>query len=1028
MANPTVTRVRRVIAATAAVTLVSSLFVLGASSPASAAPGFDLVRLQGPDRYGTAATIATETFPGGATEAIIARGDAFPDALSGTYLAGAVDAPILLAARNDVPAVTMDALDELGTTSIRLLGGVSALGTGVEAELRNAGYTVNRIGGADRYFTASRVASTPGRDNVGTNGDGQRTAILATGESFPDAMAGGPLSAHASYPVLLTTLNTVPEITATTIDTLGIDHLIVLGGPAAISAAQENRLNNDGIETTRLAGANRGETAVAIAEYAIDEEGFDPSHVNVATGSNFPDALAGGPHGGVEQAPILLETGNTDRSATCDFLTDQAALLRSAHVFGGVNAVSQSAERTLEICGGADGTPAPGVPSLTITPATAASLRADGLVAEASSQDDRIYTASSLDNTKRYRVTIVDAGNITIGANGVVTIADLNNDDIADPNGATPVSARIVALQGGALQPPAQTVGNIAPANGTISFTVDGAEAESVIPVIYEDPGTGPSTFLDLNSVNQPVDRFGLGGRIDYTVTSNATITVNPAVAATIVANDTGGEANTPADDRSYSAVGLNQALRYSVTLLLEDHLTSSGGLVRFRDFDNDGRADTTPGPSAQIISVNGANVTPAQTSTGIAPVGGQIDFTIDGDNPENVVPVVYADPGNGGTSALDLDSQDRPVDAFGIGGRTVFVPQTATTGNITEDETVTFVGATGDRRFFTQTAAGVNKGYVYDSTDLFYIVATPTASNEPNTAQVEDQVTIEEFEEQLSRGDQLSAGSTYASTTGFSSSFILEDLGPGPVTATVTATRPDSVTLTVNGVVPGAQVAVYAGPDDNDTFDSAEDRLQTTSTVDNDPIASGWQTEVQGLQSAANYDLFVTQVLDGDESAPSARLDARTGDPQSLAIRSIRGGASGSTEVVLVEFTAPVASCQNDRILVTRSTDGGVSFTGPIYDGDDALLTFSRCVLNVDGNPNLVAYDLDGDTLTLNVIDDPVLDPLVRLLDPLSAILDPLVGDGDRLEASAPPATYQVTIQPGGAGNVNPLVGFFQY
>ena len=79
-------------------------------NPANAVEGFALERLAGADRYATAAAIADEAFPNGATTAIIARGDVFADALAANYLAGVVDAPILLTDTNRLPEATSDAL------------------------------------------------------------------------------------------------------------------------------------------------------------------------------------------------------------------------------------------------------------------------------------------------------------------------------------------------------------------------------------------------------------------------------------------------------------------------------------------------------------------------------------------------------------------------------------------------------------------------------------------------------------------------------------------------------------------------------------------------------------------------------------------------------------------------------------------------------------------------------------------------------------------------------------------------------
>ncbi|MGN6524547.1 MAG: cell wall-binding repeat-containing protein, partial [Actinomycetes bacterium] len=104
-------------AALAAPFAVVSLVAAGAGTlPAAAAAGSDgssrasaqaatdsdvavpLTRVAGDDRWETAAQIAAATYPNGAETVLLANGDrgSFADALSASYLAGALHAPILL--------------------------------------------------------------------------------------------------------------------------------------------------------------------------------------------------------------------------------------------------------------------------------------------------------------------------------------------------------------------------------------------------------------------------------------------------------------------------------------------------------------------------------------------------------------------------------------------------------------------------------------------------------------------------------------------------------------------------------------------------------------------------------------------------------------------------------------------------------------------------------------------------------------------------------------------------------------------
>lgn len=319
-----------------------------AASPASAVPGFQLERLAGADRIETAVEISQDTFTS-ATTALIARADLYPDALAGNYLAGAEQGPILLSHTDHVPEETLAELDRLGVTDVTLLGGTAALSDTVESELEAAGLTVNREAGTDRYKTAAEIATSQPAAGIGEV-DGARTAILATGERFPDALTGGPLAYAGSHPILLTPTATLGADAAGALETLGIEHVIILGGTAAVSQAAEDAVEAAGMTTERLAGATRYSTATEIAEWAIANAGFTNTHVDVATGQNFPDALTGGPHAGENTSPIILANdGNTAEAVA--FLQSISSTVAEGHIFGGTAAVSAAVEAALEAAG-----------------------------------------------------------------------------------------------------------------------------------------------------------------------------------------------------------------------------------------------------------------------------------------------------------------------------------------------------------------------------------------------------------------------------------------------------------------------------------------------------------------------------------------------------------------------------------------------------------------------------------------------------------------------------------------------------
>ncbi len=346
-------------------------------SPANALPGFTFERLAGADRFGTAAAIARDGF-GTAETVILASGATrnFPDALTGNFLAGDEQAPILLTQPGSLPRVTSDAFTSLNTRRVIIVGGTSAVSAEVERQVRSRNITVERVGGIDRYATAELVAqrvagSTPATSTaVGEDPSGLRTAILGNGQDFPDILASGPLSFAEAFPIAITpnTSSTLDPRTRDVLEDLDIERVIIVGGTTAVTPgveAEVRQITNNNV--TRLAGTQRFQTAIAVAVFAYDQLDFDESHINLARSDDFADALTGGPHGGLETAPIVITTPTSLHPATQAFLERRCPTLTDGHIFGGVVAISNATEAAAKAAASNCENPAPPAPAAQAT-------------------------------------------------------------------------------------------------------------------------------------------------------------------------------------------------------------------------------------------------------------------------------------------------------------------------------------------------------------------------------------------------------------------------------------------------------------------------------------------------------------------------------------------------------------------------------------------------------------------------------------------------------------------------------------
>lgn len=158
------------------------------------------------------------------------------------------------------------------------------------------GKTAPRVWGADRYGTATALSGT-------AFGAGVPVVYVATGATFPDALAGGPAARLGGGPMLLVEKWSVPDVTASELTRLKPGRIVVLGGPNAVADQVVAALDPyTAGSVTRVAGVDRYATAAQISRSAF----ASASVVYVVTGENYPDALAAGTVAAAVKAPLLL--------------------------------------------------------------------------------------------------------------------------------------------------------------------------------------------------------------------------------------------------------------------------------------------------------------------------------------------------------------------------------------------------------------------------------------------------------------------------------------------------------------------------------------------------------------------------------------------------------------------------------------------------------------------------------------------------------------------------------------------------
>lgn len=264
----------------------------GITEPGIYQVGFEALpeenRIAGEDRIQTAVQISQANFLTGVDTVLLARSDDFPDALAGAPLAYKYHAPILLTEVTTLPDSVLQELKRLNPQKIILLGGTGAISTTVEAKLKSLA-TVQRIGGANRFATASGIAA-----ELGMLGE----AVLVNGSNYPDAITMAAIAAQRGVPILLTEKNSLPPETDSTLKKYSVSRTEIIGGEGVVSSQILKSLPSP----IRYAGTDRYTTSVAVLQ-AYPPQG---RLVYLATGENFPDALTGGVVAALNNSRIVL--------------------------------------------------------------------------------------------------------------------------------------------------------------------------------------------------------------------------------------------------------------------------------------------------------------------------------------------------------------------------------------------------------------------------------------------------------------------------------------------------------------------------------------------------------------------------------------------------------------------------------------------------------------------------------------------------------------------------------------------------
>lgn len=306
----------------------------------------DVVRVSGPNRYETNLQLNKQQMKAGAT-VFVATGADFPDALSIGPAVSINGGSLVLTSPGSMRPEMLSLLAERVPTKIYVIGGSGAVSNNVMNQIQTAtGLTPKRISGAGRVETSAAIFQEFFKDRE------VKTAFVATGREFPDALSAAAAGGALQAPVLLVNGKSGQSLNADMLTLLRSKHpesVQIVGGNGAVNTKIEDSLASE-FSVGRLRGPDRYSTNLAVNDYVSSRTNSTRiAGIWLATGKDFPDALSAGVPAGLPDQRLVLSNGSCIMyPVVSSWINDASSRVGLVTLVGGSGALNQDVFKLTE--------------------------------------------------------------------------------------------------------------------------------------------------------------------------------------------------------------------------------------------------------------------------------------------------------------------------------------------------------------------------------------------------------------------------------------------------------------------------------------------------------------------------------------------------------------------------------------------------------------------------------------------------------------------------------------------------------
>lgn len=284
-------------------------------------------RIAGRNRQLTAVEVSKTLFKN-ADVVILTSSNKMVDSLAASPKGIAINAPTLFVEKDSIMDEVLQEIKRLNPSKIIIAGGEESISDDVAKQLQQLGIKQERVAGSDRFETAVKLA-----EEIRRNSSNKTDVILVNGYNSIDALTAGSLAAKLNIPILLTGSDQLNKTTEKALKNWNIQNVIIVGGKTQVSETIASQLKNDGVNTSRLAGRTRVETALEVAK-AVNS---DPDKVIFANKDAFADALLAPYLSNAEKAPIVLIDKDKAQLSVKEYLRDNE--IKNGIILGGEKSI-----------------------------------------------------------------------------------------------------------------------------------------------------------------------------------------------------------------------------------------------------------------------------------------------------------------------------------------------------------------------------------------------------------------------------------------------------------------------------------------------------------------------------------------------------------------------------------------------------------------------------------------------------------------------------------------------------------------